>query len=208
MARSSPGGAALHRPLGPPQPVQLGRQRSGAVLQVLQVAAAVERLTVDAARPAAPIAGLRGARIGVVRPWPAAASAALVEPRPGRDADLPGPTRLPAGHEVSPPLAWLPGSDQPTTQVGTAQPEPHGASTVLPGRSGLQDPVWARLADRKARRPAHSLPWRSPSPGGELRSKGRPSEADQTGVDSPLGAVLAARGGAQRAVRRLGATRP
>jgi hypothetical protein len=83
MARSLPGGAALHRPLGPPQPVQLGRQRSGAVLQVLQVAAAVERPTVDAARPAAPIAGLRGARIGVVRPWPAAASAALLNPEPG-----------------------------------------------------------------------------------------------------------------------------
>jgi hypothetical protein len=24
-------------------------------------------------------------------------------------------------------LAWLPGSDQPTRQAGTAQPEPHGA---------------------------------------------------------------------------------
>src|SRR6266545_7987788 len=54
--------AALHRPIGPPQPVQLRRQRPGAVLQVLQVAVAVERPAVDAARPAAPVAGLRGAR--------------------------------------------------------------------------------------------------------------------------------------------------
>jgi hypothetical protein len=37
---------------------------------------------------------------------------------------------------VSPPLAWLPSSDQPTTQAGTAQPEPHRGSTVLPW------PVW------------------------------------------------------------------
>jgi hypothetical protein len=30
-------------------------------------------------------------------------------------------------------LACLPGSDQPTTQAGMAQPEPHGTFTVLPG---------------------------------------------------------------------------
>ena len=29
-------------------------------------------------------------------------------------------------------LAWLPGSDQPTEPAGTAKPEPHRASTVLP----------------------------------------------------------------------------
>jgi hypothetical protein len=127
------GGAALHRPLGLPQPVQLRCQRPGAVLQVLQVAVAVERLAVDAAGPAAPIAGLGGARTGVVGLRPAAAAVALVDPRSGREADLPGPTRCPAGHQRSPPLAWLPGSDQPTKQAGTAQPKPHGASTVRPG---------------------------------------------------------------------------
>jgi hypothetical protein len=130
------GGAALHRPPGPPQPVQLRHQRPSAALQVLQVAVAVERPPVDAARPAAPVAGLRGARTGSVGPRPAGAAAALVEPRAGRDGDLPGPTRLPAGHEPSPPLAWLPGSDQPTTRSGTAKPEPHGKSTV---RSGGRD---------------------------------------------------------------------
>jgi hypothetical protein len=132
-ARCVWGGAAPHRPLGPPQPVQLRHQRPGAVLQILQVAAAVERLAVDAARPAARVAGLRGTRTGVVGPRPAAALVALVEPGSGLEADLPGPARRPAGHQVSPPLAWLPGSDQPTTPAGTAQPEPHGTSTVLPG---------------------------------------------------------------------------
>src|SRR6266542_2337027 len=71
--------AALHRPIGPPQPVQLRRQRPGAVLQVLQVAVAAERPAVDAARPAAPVAGLRGARTGVVGPGPAGAPEALAE---------------------------------------------------------------------------------------------------------------------------------
>ena len=45
------GGAALHRPLGPPQPVQLRRQRPGAVLQILQVAVAVERPPVGCGTP-------------------------------------------------------------------------------------------------------------------------------------------------------------
>jgi len=127
-----PDSAALARPPDPPQPVQLRRQRPGAVLEVLQVAVAVERPAVDAARPAAPVAGLRGARTGVVGPGPAGAAAALVDPRSGWDADLPGPARLPAAHRASPPLAWLQGSDQPSRQTGTTKPEPHGAPTVLP----------------------------------------------------------------------------
>src|SRR5829696_5320312 len=127
------GGAALHRPLGLPQPVQLRCQWPGAMLQVLQVAVAVEGPAMDAAGPAAPIAGLRGARTGVLGLWPTGASMALIDSRSGREADLPGPTGLPAGHQVSPPLAWLLGSDQPTKQAGTAQPEPHCMSTVRPG---------------------------------------------------------------------------
>src|SRR6266516_8096154 len=71
--------AAPHRPLGPPQPVQLRHQRPGAVLQILHVAVAVERPAMDAARPAAPVAGLRGTRTGVIGPGPAAAPAALAE---------------------------------------------------------------------------------------------------------------------------------
>jgi hypothetical protein len=130
MARCFSDGAALGRPPAPPQPVQLRRQRPGAVLQVLQVAVAVEGLAMDAARPAAPVAGLRGARTGFVRFGPAAASVGLVESRSGLKADLPEP----GGHLVSPPLAWLPGSDQPAKQAGTAQPEPHRAPpTVRPG---------------------------------------------------------------------------
>jgi hypothetical protein len=58
---------------------------------------------------------------------------ALVDPRSGREADLPGPAGLSAGHQLPPPLAWLPGSDQPAKQAGTAQPKPHCLSTVRPG---------------------------------------------------------------------------
>ena len=54
MGRCVSGSAALHRPLGPPQPVQLRRQRPSAVLQILQVAVAVERPPLDLARPTAP----------------------------------------------------------------------------------------------------------------------------------------------------------
>src|SRR6266545_410370 len=158
MARFLPGGPALHRPLAPPQPAKLRRQRPGAVLQVQQVAEAVERSAVEAARPAAPIAGLGCARTGVVGRRPAAALAALVEPRSRLDADLPGPVGLPAGHQVSPPLAWLPGSDQLTTQAGTATPEPHG---TRPPYSPPVAPAGRRLgaaSDPKARRPTHRRP--------------------------------------------------
>jgi len=99
------GSAAPHRPLGPPQPLQLCRQRPAAVLQILQIAVAVERPAVNTAGQATPVAGLRGARTGVVRRRPASAAAGLAEPRAGRDGDLPGPARLPAPHEASPPLA-------------------------------------------------------------------------------------------------------
>ena len=149
MTRCLPGGGALHRALGPPQPVQLRRQRPGAVLQILQVAVAVERPAVDAARPAAPVAGLRGARTGVVGLRPAAASVALVQPGAGRDGDLPGPARLPAAHKPSPPLAWLPGSDQPTKQANTAKPEPHSARPPYSPAVGPAGTVWVRPGARR-----------------------------------------------------------
>src|SRR5688500_10852554 len=126
------GGAALHRALGLPQPVQLRRQRPGAVLQILQVGVAVERPAVDTAGPTAPIAGLGGARTSVVRLGPARAAAGLIDPRAGRDGDLPGPARRPAPHEASPPLAWSPGSNQPTEPAGTAQPERIARSPYSP----------------------------------------------------------------------------
>jgi hypothetical protein len=115
-------GAVSACPPDPPQPIQLRRQRPGAVLQVQQVAVTVERPAIAAACPAVGVASLRGTRTGVIGPRPAGAVAALVQSRSGRDGDLPGP----AGHQVSPPLAWSPGSDQPTKQAGTAQPKPHG----------------------------------------------------------------------------------
>jgi hypothetical protein len=76
-------GATLGCPTDPPQPVQLCRQWPGAVLQILQVAAAVERPAIEVAGPAPPIAGLRHARRGVVGLGPASAAAAFVEPDPG-----------------------------------------------------------------------------------------------------------------------------
>jgi hypothetical protein len=184
MARCVSGGAALHRPLGLPQPVKLRRQRPAAVLQVLQVAVAVERPAVNAAGPAAPVAGLWGARTGVVGLRPAAASVGLVDPRSGRDADLPGPARLPAAHEASPPLAWLPGSDQPTKPAGTAKPEPHRAPTVLPaGRACRAQP--GRLTPRRnGRRILHRGGLDRPVASGAARVGLRPTKQV---VDGPLG---------------------
>jgi hypothetical protein len=156
MARSFSGSAALHRPLGLPQPVQLRRHWPGAVLQVLQVAVAVERPAVDAARSAAPVAGLRGARTGVVGLRPAGASVGLVDPRSGRDGDLPRPASRPAAHEASPPLACCPGSDQfisrraPPSRSRMAARPPYSPEAGHAGHGpGL-------AGDPKARQPAAS----------------------------------------------------
>jgi hypothetical protein len=78
-------GATLGCPTDPPQPVQLCRQWPGAVLQILQVAAAVERPAIEVTGPAPPIAGLRRARRGVVGLGPASAAAAFVEPGSRRE---------------------------------------------------------------------------------------------------------------------------
>src|SRR5829696_3512822 len=141
------GGAALHRPLGLPQPAQLRGQRPGAVLQVLQVGVAVERPAVDAAGPTAPVAGLRGAGTGVIRLRPAGASVGLVDPRSGGDADLPGPTSRAAGLQVSRPLAWLLGSDQPAKQAGTASRSRIAYPRYAPA-VGSGGTVWVRPAAR------------------------------------------------------------
>ena len=55
----------------------------------------------------------------------------------------PEPTGLPAAHEASPPLAWLPGSNQPTKPAGT----PSRSRIVVPpySRAGMacRGPVWS-----------------------------------------------------------------
>jgi hypothetical protein len=134
--RAARGRAAPHRPLGPPQAVQFRRQRPGAMLQVLQVAVAVERPAVDAARPAAPVAGLRRTRTGVVGLRPAAALVGLVEPRSGRDDDLPGPPRLPAGHQASPPLLVAGPTNPPSGRTPPSRAA-WRAPTVLPANGGM-----------------------------------------------------------------------
>jgi hypothetical protein len=143
MACSFPGSAAPPRPLGPPQPVQLPRQRSAAVLQVLQLAVAVERAAADQARPAAPVAGLRRARTGVVGPGPAGAPAALADPRSGRDADRPGPAHHLAAHQASPPLACCQAPTNPASR------------RERPGRSRI---ARARRTPRRGARRARSGP--------------------------------------------------
>jgi hypothetical protein len=154
LARFVSDGAALARPPDPPQPLQLRRQRPGAVLQVQQVAVAVERPPMEAARLAAGLAGLRGARTGIIGPRPASASMGLAEPRAGRDGELPGPAGLPAAHEVSPP--W-PGCRAPTNPP---------RRRARPSRSRIAHPPYApavglaghslgAAGGRKAQRPAH-----------------------------------------------------
>jgi hypothetical protein len=154
MARFVSDGAAFARSPDPPQPVQLRRQRPGAVLQVQQVAVAVERPPMDAARLAAGLTGLRGAWTGIIGPRPASASMGLAEPRAGRDGELPGPAGLPAAHEVSPP--W-PDCRAPTnpprrwarpTRSRIAHP-PYSPAVGLAGH-GL-----GAAGGRKAQRPAH-----------------------------------------------------
>jgi hypothetical protein len=169
------GRTAPHRPPGPPQPVQLRRQRPGAVLQVLQVAMAVERPPVDAARPAAPVAGLRTARTGVVGLGPARAAAALPEPGSGRDGDLPGPARLPAAHEASPP--W-PGCQAPTNPP-SRRARPSRNRMARPPYAPAVGPAgaWSGCDERpKAQRPARPRPHSCspdvrPAPGQALRMR-------------------------------------
>lgn len=150
IARSFSNRAALQCLLGSPQPVQLRCQGPGAVLQILQVSAAVERPPVAAAGPAAPIAGLRGTRRGVVGLRPTGTGMALAESRAGRDGDLPGPAGLPATHEVSPP--W-PGCQAPTNPPsGRARPS-RSRIAVPPysrGRSGPPATVWVQPATQPA----------------------------------------------------------
>jgi hypothetical protein len=81
---------------------------------------AVERPPVEAAPPAGPVAGLRGARTGIVGLGPAAARVALVYPRAGLEADLPGPARRLPGQVCHRP--W-PGCRAPTNPPrGRARP--------------------------------------------------------------------------------------
>jgi hypothetical protein len=208
-ARSFSDGAALARPSDPPQPIQLRRHRPAAVLQVLQVAVAVERPAVDAARPAPPVAGLRGARTGVVRLRPAAAVAAFVEPGSGRDADLPGPARLSAAHEPSPPLA-VPGSDQPTKQTGTATPEPHGTRPPYSPAVGSAGTVWVPPATRRrtGRRVLDhgSLPGHQVGVGPPLRVRASARSGRLT-WRSRLSSIKPRRGGGKPQRNRPGAAR-
>jgi hypothetical protein len=118
---------------------------------------AVERPAVNAARPAAPVAGLRGARTGVVGLRPAGAAVALAEPRSGRDGDLPGPARLPAAHQTSPPLACCQAPTNPPSRRAPPGGSRMARPPYSPGRWRLPDKVWVRLPTRR-RRPARRRP--------------------------------------------------
>src|SRR5215203_3137977 len=166
---------------------------------------AVEGSAVDAAGPAAGVTGLWGAGTGVVGPRPAAAPAALIHPRAGRDADLPGPAR-PAAHEPSPP--W-PGRQAPTNPP-SRRARPSRSRMAPPPYSrpgGLQGPGLVRPAPEG---PTVGAPCTVALPiaCGGLRSKGRPGEADQTGRRWSARGRSRCRVALNGPVRRLGATRP
>jgi hypothetical protein len=170
------GRAAPYRLLGPPQPLQLRRQRPGAVLQILQITIAVERPAAKTAGQATPVAGLRSARTGVLRRRPARAAAGLAEPRAGRDGDLPGPARLPAPHEASPPLACC----QAPTNPPSKRARPSRSRIAVPPYSPPVRTTGQSLraaGDPKATADA-SCTMAVSSSYCELHSKGRPSEID------------------------------
>ena len=128
--RCGSGGAALHRPLGLPQPVKLGRQRPGAVLQVLQVAVAVERPPVDTTGPTAPVAGLGGARTGVVGLGPARATA--------------GPCRSPSrARWRSPRAGGSSGRSRGLTAFGLVAGLRPPTKRARPGRSRIAVPPYS-----------------------------------------------------------------
>jgi hypothetical protein len=107
-----------------------------------------------------------GARIGIVRPWPAAANVAFVKPRSGRDADLPGPARLPA-HWCHRP--W-PGCRAPTNPPRwRARPSRSRMAPVhrTPRRKGIPGRGWSGRRPDGARG-GGAAPW--PSGRGEAAS--------------------------------------
>jgi hypothetical protein len=118
MATLLPGSAALARHPDPPQPVEFGRGRG-------TPGSASRRST--------------GCTDRGHRAWASSCTCGPCRSRSGLDADLPGPAHLPAAHQASPPLAWLPGSDQPSKQAGTTKPEPHGARPPYSSAVGPPD---------------------------------------------------------------------
>jgi hypothetical protein len=122
------------RPASSPWPATAGCTPPPAArcrLQVLQVAVAGERPAVDAARPAAPVAGLRAARTRVIGLGPAGALRPLSVPDPGGMLISPGRRVLRQPPGVT---ALACARLRPTQQAGAnAKPEPHGAPTVLRG---------------------------------------------------------------------------
>jgi hypothetical protein len=116
-----------------------------------------------------------GCRAGCAQP---AGSPALRQPsaagdrltRPTTVSGKPRPQRQVT--KGAPPLAWLPGSDQPTKQAGMATPEPHRALHRILWRSGLPGTVWVRPATRR-HNTRHTLRRGVPDgPVSELPSKG------------------------------------
>jgi hypothetical protein len=91
-------------------------------------------------------------------------------------------------------LAWLPGSDQPTKQAGTAQPKPHGTRPPYSpdGRACRARSGCGRLTGRRdSRRILHRCGLHRPVVSCAARV-GLVCEADQTGRRWSARAVLAA----------------
>jgi hypothetical protein len=82
-------------------------------------------------------------------------------------------------------LAWLPGSDQPTKPAGTAKPEPHRGSTVLPGGRACRARPGRLTPRRNGRRILHRGGLDRPVASGAARvGLVRPTKQV---VDGPLG---------------------
>jgi hypothetical protein len=111
----------------------------------------------------------------------------LPNPEPGGMAISPGRRFLRPLTQVSPPLARLPGSDQPTTRAGTAKSEPHRGSTVLPRPVGLAGRGLGPAGDPEPQRPSHPTRWRFASPSDEPPSEGRANNAGNRLLDDSLG---------------------
>ena len=188
VARSFTGGAAFHHPLGPPQPCQFRRQRPGALLQILQVSAAVERPLGDAAGPTAPITGLRGARTGVVglRPTGTGCGPCRILSRAGWRSPQAGGS---SGHSRGVTALGLVAGLRRTHQAGGHGQVGAASQFHRTPRRGLAGHGLGPAGDSKSQRPSHPPPWRLRRPVMSRPARVGANNAGNRLLDCSLGAM-------------------
>jgi hypothetical protein len=153
----------------------------------------------------------RQSQVCGVHGWGSSGFGQQVQLRPLSNPD-PGARVISPGRPVfwrvtrSPPLAWLPGSDQPTKQAGTAKSEPYRAPSPYSPAGGPDGHVWVRPAARRhnGRRLLHDgAPDR---PAGECPAWVGLAKPTNRIVESPLEPFLTTGWHANGPVRKLGAT--